>query len=145
MGTGVTSQDSCRIGSANIGDLIHAHTANASVDYQRKMCSGDTVVGLNRQIEEWKNPENTDLATVTIGGNDLGFSDIVMNCILVPNPWHWASYYKKKCNDAKAKARQMLDDTSEKGIGSKLGDAYKSIVLKADSPVSEGQPSPNVR
>lgn len=134
MGTGYTTTGSCRIGTANVGDLIHAQNPKG-IDYQRKMCSGDTTTGLNRQIDEWKTPENADLATVTMGGNDLGFSDIVMNCVLVPN-LHWPSTYKKRCDAAKEKANRILEDDSEDGIGSKLAAAYKIIVEKSTRDVS---------
>lgn len=134
MGTGVTGTGHCRIGTANVGDLINAQNPTG-IDYQRKMCSGDTTTGFNRQIDEWENPENADIATVTMGGNDLGFSDIVTNCVLVPS-YHWASTYSKRCKAAKEKANRILEDDSEDGIGPKLAAAYKRIVEKSTRDVS---------
>ncbi|SMY24053.1 unnamed protein product [Zymoseptoria tritici ST99CH_1A5] len=130
MGTGTTTSDSCRIGSANIGDLINAYTDDPNIDYQRRMCSGDTTVGLDRQIKEWKNPEKADVATLTIGGNDLGFSDIVSLCVL-SFTWDYITSLTTRCNNAKKKARQLMRDTSDNGIGTRLVAAYTKILEKS--------------
>ncbi|SMR52547.1 unnamed protein product [Zymoseptoria tritici ST99CH_3D1] len=130
MGTGTTTSDSCRIGSANIGDLINAFTNDPNVDYQRRMCSGDTTVGLDRQIKEWKSPEKADVATLTIGGNDLGFSDIVSLCVL-SFTWDYITSLTTRCNNAKKKARQLVRDTSDSGIGTRLVAAYTKILEKS--------------
>src|SRR5436309_3520715 len=66
MGTGKTSTDGCRIGSNNFGDLLNRWTNNPNVDFQKKVCSGDTSVGLNRQIDEWTNPRKADVATISM-------------------------------------------------------------------------------
>jgi lysophospholipase L1-like esterase len=134
MGTGYTTTGSCRIGTANVGDLINAQNPEG-VDYQRKMCSGDTTTGLDRQINEWTNPQNADIATITMGGNDLGFSDIVLQCLLVPGIWS-DSYKRKMCRQAKNKANARLIDVGKDGIGYKLGAAYKRIVEKSTREVS---------
>lgn len=135
MGTGTTSWDGCRIGTANVGDLIHAYTNKSDIDYQRKMCSGDTTVGLNRQIDEWSNPERADIATVTAGGNDVGFTDILWYCVLAVDAhiilWHFPSYYKKYCNEMKEKGRRMMEDSSENGLKAKLVAAYKKMLEKS--------------
>lgn len=136
MGTGSTGTGSCRIGTANVGDLINAYTGRKDIDYQRKMCSGDTTTGLNKQIDGWTNPKNADIATVTMGGNDLGFSDLVMNCVLVPWSWHFESTYKKMCEGSVQKANRMLEDDSKDGIEPQLAAAYKRIVEKSTRSVS---------
>lgn len=136
MGTGVTGTGHCRIGTANVGDLINAQNPTG-IDYQRKMCSGDTTTGFNRQIDEWENPENADIATVTMGGNDLGFGDIVENCVLVPR-LHMYPTYRNWCKKAKEKANRILEDDSKDGIGPKLAAAYKRIVEKSTRNVSIG-------
>ncbi|USW58442.1 Putative SGNH hydrolase-type esterase domain, SGNH hydrolase superfamily [Septoria linicola] len=129
MGTGVTTSDACRIGTANVGDLLHAYTNNSNVDYQRRMCSGDTTTGLNRQIDEWTNPQKADLATLTMGGNDVGFSDIVWYCVVDPVwvPWYTSS----NCNGAKEKAIKMMKDEGKDGIKAKLSAAYRRILEKS--------------
>lgn len=136
MGTGVTGTGHCRIGTANVGDLINAQNPTG-IDYQRKMCSGDNTTGFNRQIDEWENPENADIATVTMGGNDLGFGDIVENCVLVPR-LHMYPTYRNWCKKAKEKANRILEDDSKDGIGPKLAAAYKRIVEKSTRNVSIG-------
>jgi hypothetical protein len=134
MGTGVTGSGSCRVGTANVGDLINAHNPEG-IDYQRKMCSGDTTTGLNRQIKEWTNPQNADIATVTMGGNDLGFSEIVKFCVIRFSFWS-TGYVNKMCKQAKDKANAMMNDAGKDGIGYKLGAAYKAIVEKSTRDVS---------
>ena len=136
MGTGNTSEDSCRIGTANVGDLLVAHTNDLTIDYQRKMCSGDTTTGFNRQIDEWTRSELADIATVTMSGNEVGFSDIVLNCILVPWSWPFAPDYSAECDKAKATARSRMQDKSDSGIGPKLASAYKKILAKSTRKVS---------
>jgi hypothetical protein len=91
MGTGKTTTDSCRVGEYNIGDLLNKWTNNPGIDFQRKICSGDTLVGLNRQIDEWENPTRADVATISTGGNDVGFSDLVINCVITPYTWKLGS------------------------------------------------------
>jgi hypothetical protein len=63
LGTGATSTDACRVGSNNFGSLLNQWTNNPNVNYQQKVCSGDTTVGLNRQIDEWKWPSLADVVT----------------------------------------------------------------------------------
>ena len=38
--------------------------------------------GKKNQIDSWTNPQNADIATLSIGGNDLGFVDILDACVL---------------------------------------------------------------
>lgn len=136
MGTGTTSGDPCRVGSNNFADLIKRWINNDSIDYQRKVCSGDTTKGLNRQIDEWENPKNADLATVSIGGNDLGFNDLVWYCVITPNTANLGSANRKNCLNAEAKAIQLLDDTSSNGLLAKLTAAYKKMLDKSGRDVS---------
>ncbi|KAI1928490.1 hypothetical protein LOZ65_001983 [Ophidiomyces ophidiicola] len=131
MGTGTTSSDACRVGSNNFGDLLYKWTNNDRVDFQRKVCSGDTTVGLNRQIDEWKNPRKADIATVSIGGNDLGFSNMVYYCILTFNHFLFPWTLRKECKDAKDKARRLMEDRGDGGLRSKLKKAYKKILDKS--------------
>lgn len=66
---------------------------------EKKVCSGDTTTGLQRQIGEWASASSANLATLTMGGNDLGFSDIV---------WY--------CMAAEDKARALMNDQGESGL-----------------------------
>lgn len=78
----------CRVGSNNFGKLLNQYTNNSNVVYQDLVCSGDTTTGLARQIDEWrkKDPSKFNLTTVSIGGNDIQFSNFVRNCVVAINP-----------------------------------------------------------
>ena len=136
MGTGKTESNNCRIGEYNYAGLVEAHykDADSSLSLERKMCSGDTTSGLTGQIENWKSSDRANLGTLTMGGNDLGFSDIVWNCILTPNGWHWGSTYRKRCEESEDKARDLMNDQGENGLRSKLSMLYSSILQKASQP-----------
>ncbi|KAF5011004.1 hypothetical protein FDECE_2874 [Fusarium decemcellulare] len=131
MGTGTTTSDKCRVGSNNFGDLLNRWTNNPDVEFQRKVCSGDTTDGLNRQIDEWSDPGKADLATVSVGGNDVYFSDLVWYCVITPNTMKWPSTNRKDCIDTEAKARRLMDDQGDEGLKAKLKAAYKKILDKS--------------
>ncbi|VBB84421.1 Putative Esterase [Podospora comata] len=126
MGTGTTSTDKCRIGSNNYGDLLNKFFDNKQIVYDRRSCSGDTTEGLYKKIEEWdqKKADETNVITLTIGGNDLGFSDLVWYCVITPNTAHWGSTNRKNCEEAEKKARAHMDDSSPNGLRARLKDAY---------------------
>ncbi|PYI12923.1 mutanase [Aspergillus violaceofuscus CBS 115571] len=130
MGTGVTTSDNCRVGQFNYGDLIYQQLQDNSVSMERKVCSGDTTTGLARQIQEWNSQSSANLATLTIGGNDLGFTDIVWNCILTPATWHFGSTYRQWCIENEDKARALMNDQGETGLRYKLRTLYKQILEK---------------
>ncbi|KAF4269299.1 hypothetical protein CNMCM8812_001541 [Aspergillus fumigatus] len=77
MGTATTTRDRCRVGGNNYGDLIHQHLGDDRISIEKKVCSGDTTTGLRRQIDEWTGASRANMATLTMGGNDLGFSNII--------------------------------------------------------------------
>jgi hypothetical protein len=81
MGTEKTTTSSCRVGSNNYGTLLNKYLREV-IPIEKKMCSGDTTTGLERQIKEWKSTSTANFATLTMGGNDLGFSDIAWYCIV---------------------------------------------------------------
>ena len=61
--------------------------AQGDIDFQNLPCSGavvdDILEGGNKsQIDAWTNPSNADIATLTIGGNDVGFYSILTACVL---------------------------------------------------------------
>jgi hypothetical protein len=133
MGTGDTSTDSCRVGSNNYGDLLYQWFGESRIDYQRHSCSGDTVDGLNNQITQWSNEGVSTVGTVTMGGNDLGFSDLVYYCVITPNTARLGSTNRANCVDTENKARAYMTDTSADGLQAKLTAAYLSILNKANS------------
>ncbi|KAL0939950.1 Mutanase Pc12g07500-like protein 1 [Colletotrichum truncatum] len=130
MGTGVTTTDKCRVGSNNYGDLIYNFFGSSSIPYQRLSCSGDTTDGLNAQIDKWTGADQVDLVTLTMGGNDLGFSDLVYYCVVTPNTWRWGSSNRNWCAEAKKKARDHMADTSSNGLQARLKAAYQRILDK---------------
>ncbi|KAL4747545.1 SGNH hydrolase-type esterase domain-containing protein [Aspergillus terricola var. indicus] len=131
MGTGSTLSGPCRVGSNNYLQLLFEKIGEVGVKVENKMCSGDTTIGLARQIREWSSASTATIATLTIGGNDLGFSDLVRNCVITPNTAHFGSYYRQKCIEAEDKARAPMQDTGAQGLRSKLKEAYKCILTKS--------------
>lgn len=131
MGTGKTTGDTCRVGSNNYGTLLNKYLGE-HIPIEKKMCSGDTTTGLERQIKEWKSASTVDFATLTMGGNDLGFSDIAWYCIVTPWPMRNIPAYRKLCVDSESKARSLLNDQGESGMRHKLRTLYKSILNKAE-------------
>lgn len=82
--------------------------------------------GKNSQIDKWTNPGNTDLATITIGGNDIGFYDVLTACVI-----RVGGIFAGNCQKAIDKANgniqnpQLLHDIS---------DAFTQIIEKANQP-----------
>ncbi|KFY31523.1 hypothetical protein V493_01031 [Pseudogymnoascus sp. VKM F-4281 (FW-2241)] len=131
MGTGTTTTDKCRVGSNNFGKLLYAWMDDASIHYEEKVCSGDTLEGLAGQISSWSNPDSASLGTLSIGGNDVGFSDIAYNCVITPNTVHWGSTNRGYCTDAEKKAVDYMSDTGTSGLRLRLKEAYLSILKKS--------------
>ncbi|KAK1757778.1 family 71 glycosyl hydrolase [Echria macrotheca] len=131
MGTGSTSSDRCRVGSNNYGALINREIGSRFITYQRHSCSGDTLDGLNRQVSSWTNPSTFNVGTITIGGNDLGFGDLVQHCVLRPKAFLTPAEDAALCDEKKQKARSKLADQSRLGIQWSLRDAYRGIVQTA--------------
>ncbi|KAJ5518742.1 Esterase SGNH hydrolase-type [Penicillium expansum] len=70
MGTGKTTGDKCRVGSNNYGALLIKYLGE-DIPFERKVCSGDTTTGLERQIKEWKSQSTASFATLTMGARSL--------------------------------------------------------------------------
>lgn len=117
------------------GDLLRSWFAAAKLDisYERHSCSGDTTDGLNKQIEQWKNNGTATLATVTIGGNDVGFSDLVYYCLLTPNTARFGSTNRRDCLAAEKKANDIMDDIGPNGLRAKLRYVHLSHTAKEDN------------
>ncbi|KAJ5884630.1 mutanase, partial [Penicillium taxi] len=131
LGTGSTSTDSCRIGSSSYGQLIYNSLDDSNLTFQNLACSGDKFNGLYNKIELWENPNNASFGTLSIGGNDLGFTDIIKHCLL---RWYrspvlyWDRWW---CSHYKAAATALIADTSEDGFQYQLKEIYKNISTKA--------------
>ena len=133
MGTGNTSTDACRVGSNNFGKLLHDYIIKSTspyINYQNHACSGDTTVGATRQMDEWDNPKTATLATLSIGGNVLGFSDIVRYCVITPGLFDNEEDTAKKYEAAKTAAKNLLADTTDNGLRHKLKTVYKKALDK---------------
>ncbi|GFF57063.1 mutanase [Aspergillus udagawae] len=133
MGTATTTRDRCRVGGNNYGDLIHQHLGDDRISIEKKVCSGDTTTGLRRQIDEWTGASPANMATLTMGGNDLGFSNIVWYCVITPISSPFGPSNPENCAAAKDKARALMNDQGESGLRYKLKTLYKSIVVKAQA------------
>ena len=132
MGTGTTSTDKCRVGSENFGKLIYASLGDSDINYEQKVCSGDTLTGVGKQIANWTNYETATIGTLSVGGNDIGFSDLVWNCVITPNTARLGSTNRKNCVASENKARTYLNDQSENGLRYRLSQTYLSILAKAE-------------
>ena len=75
FGTGTTATGSCRKGEFSYPRQL-ASSAGADIDFQNLVCSGAKLPEVTGQIDAWTNPANADIATITIGGNDLGFAKV---------------------------------------------------------------------
>ncbi|KAJ6437406.1 histone H2b [Purpureocillium lavendulum] len=131
LGAGTTSGDGCRVGSNNYGNLLVQHFNQDGLDYQQLSCSGDTLDGLAGQVDRWSNQDKATLGTLTIGGNDVGFSDLVANCVITPFTWRGGSATRAACLDVQAKARGYMHDSSDNGLRAKLKNAYLKVMDKA--------------
>lgn len=86
IGTGTTDGDGCRKGEFSYPRQLAA-MADGNIDFQNLPCSGAVVGevlqgGTKSQIDAWTNPGNADIATLSIGGNDIGFYPILTACVL---------------------------------------------------------------
>lgn len=86
IGTGTTGTGGCRVGSNSYPKQLAA-MGPAGIDFQNLPCSGAIVGevlsgGDKSQIDKWTNPSNADIATLSIGGNDIGFYPILTACVL---------------------------------------------------------------
>ncbi|KAJ4404934.1 hypothetical protein N0V82_010404 [Gnomoniopsis sp. IMI 355080] len=133
IGTGSTSSGKCRRGSASYPELLNKWlTVHGSpgLNYNIAACSGDTLDGVNNQINNWNDPLNYEVVTISVGGNDVGFGDLVSNCIVTPGS---APSYEQQCEDAKTKATTYINDASDNGLGHGLRAAYTSLLNKASA------------
>ncbi|KAI9654720.1 MAG: hypothetical protein M1831_005307 [Alyxoria varia] len=131
IGTGATSWDGCRVGEYGYPTLL-SYLAPNSLKKQSWVCSGDTITGLNRQVGEWiqKNDKERvkkteDLVTVTIGGNDLEFSNLVDSCVLWASPFHAVDDCQRAMDSAR---RTMKDIGNPQGLHHKIYDEFDRIV-----------------
>lgn len=89
IGTGMTDSGGCRQGQSSYPKQLAkiATDTVGDIDFQNYPCSGAVVSEVlegegKSQIDEWKNPQNADMATISIGGNDVGFYNVLTACVL---------------------------------------------------------------
>jgi lysophospholipase L1-like esterase len=139
MGAGSTTwspwpASSCRKGTGSFGRQLSLHTTNVvRVDHTfgDNYCSGDTTDGANKRINDWKDSEKATLATLSVGGNDLNFADLVEKCIVTPFN---RKKYIQECKDTRAALEKKLTDTGPDSFREKLGATYKALLAKATNP-----------
>jgi len=77
LGTRDYDDSDCKRGPAAYPELWAASNATASYDFVA--CAGATTADvLDNQISALE--EGTDLVTITVGGNDVGFADVITTC-----------------------------------------------------------------
>lgn len=83
--------------------------ASSDIDFQNLPCSGAIISDIlqdneNSQIDAWINPSNADIATISIGGNDIGFTKILRGCVL-----RIAQKFDYDCNSEVAAAYDIIN------------------------------------
>ena len=127
IGTGVTGKGGCRRGSHSYPQQLAA-MAGPDIDFQFLPCSGAVVGeilqgGKNSQIDSWRNPENADIATISIGGNDIGFFPILNACVLRVN-----EFRSGNCDDEIQKAQDMMNG---RDLFTDISTALRQIIDKS--------------
>jgi lysophospholipase L1-like esterase len=117
-GTRDYSLDStCQRGPYAYPALIKAERANTSLTFVA--CSGaKTGDVLNKQVQYLSS--STNIVTITIGGNDAGFSSVITQCAL---PWPWT------CDTDIANAQSYIKNT----LPGALNNVYSQIKSRAPS------------
>ena len=115
IGTGVNGSESdCRLGLHAYPHLIYDDLSNqySNPSFQHLSCTGatinDTLAGSpESQIDKFDTITNADFALLSIGGNDLGFFDIMNSCI-----FRFFSFYSGTCEEALNRSREALSSSS---------------------------------
>jgi lysophospholipase L1-like esterase len=101
--------------SANAYPYLYADSSGASLSFQA--CSGaKTSDVLNNQVNALN--ASTNLVSITVGGNDAGFSSVMENCILGGD---------SGCQSAVTNAENFVEDT----LPGLLDNVYRTIRSKA--------------
>ncbi|OAA54429.1 esterase [Cordyceps fumosorosea ARSEF 2679] len=109
IGTGVNgSEVDCRLGSHAYPVLIrndmmsgqHSDKYGNATTFQHLSCTGSTIQdvlagGEHSQVDLFNTTASADFALLSIGGNDLGFFDIMNSCI-----FRFYSFYSGTCEAA---------------------------------------------
>ncbi|KAF4231002.1 hypothetical protein CNMCM6805_000525 [Aspergillus fumigatiaffinis] len=99
-------------------------------DFQFLACSGSLTNDkkMEHQLESWNNV-TSNFATITIGGNDAGFSKVLIQCILQPPFYgkggHWWSGETFDCDGEISNAQAVIAD---KDFTGRLSALYQQIL-----------------
>ncbi|KAJ2968553.1 hypothetical protein NQ176_g9124 [Zarea fungicola] len=113
IGTGVNgSEQDCRVGSHAYpalirNDMTATHDLE-NVTFQHLSCTGSTIEdvlagGEHSQIDLFNTTDSADFALLSIGGNDLGFFDIMNSCI-----FRFYSFYSGTCEAALQRSEKQI-------------------------------------
>lgn len=69
--------------------------------------------------------------TVTVGGNYITFPDIITQYILLCQLWSITPSDNNFCAHYKQAARDLMTDTSDKGLQAQLSYIYRDILAQA--------------
>ncbi|UKZ68895.1 uncharacterized protein TrAtP1_009913 [Trichoderma atroviride] len=117
IGTGLFNgtEDDCRHGYNAYpmlvqGDLNRNHGGHGPT-FQFLSCTGSTVDDMlagaeHSQIDEFNTTATADFALLSIGGNDLGFFDIMNSCI-----FRFYSFYSGTCESSLQRASEQMAGT----------------------------------
>lgn len=114
IGTGFNGTESeCRLGLHAYPmlirrDLVASQHTSASPSFQHLSCTGSTIDdvlsgGEQSQIDAFNTTKSADFALLSIGGNDLGFFDIMNSCI-----FRFYSFYSGTCEAALERSQQQV-------------------------------------
>lgn len=113
IGTGFNgTEHPCRLGSHAHPVLLHQDlvelVAPNESSFQFLSCTGSTVEDMlqgsgRSQIDEFNTSTTADFALLSVGGNDLGFFDIMNSCI-----FRFFSFYSGTCEEALRKSEVAL-------------------------------------
>jgi SAGA-associated factor 73 len=105
IGTGINgTEDDCRHGLSGYPILIHDDLVESEgpnrTTFQHLSCTGSTISDMLAgspvsQIDQFNTTSTADFALLSIGGNDLGFFDIMNSCI-----FRFYSFYSGTCESA---------------------------------------------
>jgi lysophospholipase L1-like esterase len=131
IGTGMTDTGGCRQGQFSYPKQLAKMATDAigkEIDFQNYPCSGAVVSevlegGAKSQIDQWKNPKNADIATISIGGNDVGFYSVLTACVLRVGQ-AWAG----DCDEAVKKAADIING---RDLSNDVNSALNQILAKS--------------
>jgi SAGA-associated factor 73 len=117
IGTGFNgTEDDCRHGYNAYpmlvqDDLRRIQDGGEGPSFQFLSCTGSTVDDMlagaeHSQIDEFNTTSTADFALLSIGGNDLGFFDIMNSCI-----FRFYSFYSGTCEAALRRADEQMAST----------------------------------